>query len=340
MGRGVIAMQPHPQRPGGRPVRTLGLAIIATAAPLLLAACGPDVPNATPTASSSPRSTTRVQPSATASPSTVPFLVRRKRVKFGPEPSYATAGFSEPTRIDNRWFPLRPGTRFVYEGKSEDDGTLYPHRFVMTVTDLVKVIGGIPNVVVWDEDYISGKLRETELSFYAQSDSGDVWHFGEHPEEYDEHGALEDAPTWMHGYQGASAGIIVQADPSPGTPSYAQGWAPAVDWTDRAEVHSTLDSYCVVRATCYRNVLVVAEFSQDERYASQYKYYAAGVGNIHVGFGGDDPTHEKLDLVRVERLGAPALEAVRTKARKLERHAYQVSQEAYGKTAPMTVATR
>ena len=31
---------------------------------------------------------------------------------------FATARFSESTTVDNAWFPLRPGTRHVYEGSS------------------------------------------------------------------------------------------------------------------------------------------------------------------------------------------------------------------------------
>src|SRR5205823_8562162 len=54
------------------------------------------------------------------------------------------ASFDHSTQIDTPWMPLKPGTRFVYEGTSaEDDGTLVPHRIVVHVTDLTKVIGGI-----------------------------------------------------------------------------------------------------------------------------------------------------------------------------------------------------
>jgi len=39
--------------------------------------------------------------------------------------------------------PLKPGTRFTYEGTTiEDDGAAVPHRVVINVTDLTKVIGG------------------------------------------------------------------------------------------------------------------------------------------------------------------------------------------------------
>ena len=60
-----------------------------------------------------------------------------------------------------------------------------PHRFVMNVTDLTKVIGGVRSVVTWDLDYTDGELVEAELAFFAQDKEGNVWRMGEYPEEYD-----------------------------------------------------------------------------------------------------------------------------------------------------------
>src|SRR5512135_3166857 len=61
-----------------------------------------------------------------------------------------SARFTRSTRIDNPWLPLTPGTRFVYEGTSvEDDGKTVPHRIIVNVTDLTKLIGGVRAVVTW-----------------------------------------------------------------------------------------------------------------------------------------------------------------------------------------------
>src|SRR5207244_2569300 len=79
------------------------------------------------------------------------------------------------------------------------------------------------------------------------------------------------------GLEGAKAGIAMLAEPRPGTPSYAQGWGPSVNWSDRASVYDTGSQTCVP-AACYRDVLVTDEFNRDERGAHQLKYYAPGVG--------------------------------------------------------------
>jgi len=55
--------------------------------------------------------------------------------------------FDQSTTIENEWFPLQPGTQFIYEGSSVEGGKRLPHRVVFTVTDLTKVIDGVRTVV-------------------------------------------------------------------------------------------------------------------------------------------------------------------------------------------------
>ena len=252
--------------------------------------------------------------------------------------AFDSSRFTRSITIANEWLPLRPGTRFVFEGTTiEDDGTAVPHRVEITVTDLAKRIGGVRAAVTWDLDYSDGELVEAELAFFAQDTSGTVWRMGEYPEEYDE-GKFVAASPWIHGLQEARAGIMMPAQPQVGTPSYAQGWGPAVDWTDRGQVDQVGQKTCVPVA-CYDDVVVIAETSQSEPDAQQLKYYARGVGNVRVGWrGAGEKTKETLELVRVEQLDARALAAARAKALELERSAYQRSKAVYGHTPPAEVS--
>jgi hypothetical protein len=249
--------------------------------------------------------------------------------------AFDAASFRQSIPIVNEWMPLKPGTRFVFEGTTiEDDGTAVPHRIVINVTDLTKMIGGVRAAVTWDLDYSDGELVEAELAFFAQDTSGTVWRMGEYPEEYEE-GKFVAAKPWIHGIEEARAGIMMQARPGLGTPSYAQGWGPAVDWTDRGQVDQMGQKTCVP-VRCYEDVLVIAETSQSEADAQQLKYYARGVGNIRVGWrGAGEKTKETLELVRIEQLSAAELSAVRDKALALERSAYQRSKSVYGRTTPV-----
>jgi hypothetical protein len=242
--------------------------------------------------------------------------------------------FVRSTQIDNRWLPLKPGTRFTYEGTTvEDEGTSVPHRIVVNVTDLTKMIGGVRAVITWDLDYSDGELVEAELAFFAQDSTGAVWRMGEYPEEY-EGGKFVAAKPWIHGFEDARAGIEMLAEPRLGTPSYAQGWGPAVGWTDRGQVDQMGQRTCVP-AGCYEDVLVIAEVSAAEPDAQQLKHFARGVGNVRVGWrGGADPTKETLELTRVEQLDAAGLAEVRASALELERNAYQRSKVVYAHTPP------
>jgi len=241
--------------------------------------------------------------------------------------------FDPSTKIDNPWFPLKPGTRWVMKGFTTEGGKRVPHRLVTTVTDLTKVIDGVRTVVLWIEDYRAGQLMEAELAFYAQDKHGTVWALGEYPEEYED-GKFSKAPAWIHGLQDARAGIAMPANPRLGTPSYSQGWGPAVSWTDRGKVDQMGQKTCVP-LRCYEDVLVVAETSKAEPDAEQLKHYARGVGKVRVGWrGAGEKLQEVLELAELSQLTPDALAKARAAALKLEKSAYKISKDVYGRTSP------
>jgi hypothetical protein len=155
---------------------------------------------------------------------------------------------------------------------------------------------------------------------------------GEYPEEY-ENGVFVDAPAWIAGFKGARPGIKMQAEPQEGTPSYSQGWGPAVNWTDYGRVDQMSLETCVP-VDCFQDVLVIAESSLEEADAFQLKYYAHGVGEVRVGWRGADATKETLELVEVVQLSPEALAEVRALALEQEERAYKISKEVYDQTPP------
>jgi hypothetical protein len=248
-------------------------------------------------------------------------------------PQPGPSGFSNPTRIDNRWFPLAPGTQFLYEGRANRGKGQRRHRVVFTVTDLTKVIDGVRTLVLWDRDYNAGVLQENEITFHAQDDDGTVWNFGEYPEEY-RGGRLAGAPdTWLAGTARARAGIVMLAKPRLGAPSYLQGFAPDIEFADRARVYRKGLRVCVP-VGCYDNVLLTDEWNPAEPGAHQRKYYASGVGTIRVGAAGEDTEGETLVLAKVRRLSRPAMAFVRREALKLDARAYRTRSDVYGQTPP------
>jgi len=250
-------------------------------------------------------------------------------------PEFDAGNFDNPTTIDNQWFPMEPGTMWAYEGTAldEEENTTIDRRIVFIVTDLTKEIEGVRTVVAWIEDFTDGELGEKEIAFYAQDNSGNVWYFGEHPEDY-EGGEFIEAPTWIAGFEEARPGIVISGDPQLGMPNVYQGWGPEAEWSDYGRVEQMGLEICVP-VDCYKDVLENAEASLTEPGAFQLKYYTPGVGEIRIGWRGDDPTQEQLEMVEFRQLSADELADVHAQALALEQHAYEVSPDAYGETLPM-----
>ncbi len=236
----------------------------------------------------------------------------------------ATAGrqaaFSHPTQVSNRLFPLVPGTEFRYRGRIVEGRQVTPHSVVFTVTDVTKMVGGVRTVVAWDRDFREGKLQEQELALFAQDDHGNVWNFGEYPEEY-ENGKFTGAPsTWIKGAAGAYGGIHVLAAPADGA-QYVEGRVPSIDFYDLSRVVST-----GLR-------VVVDEWSPgDPKSGHQIKFYTPGTGLVRVGARGGD-SQEFLTLTTVRRLGSTEMTQLRTAVVAMDQRGFRVS-KAYRAAAP------
>lgn len=263
---------------------------------------------------------------ATAAPGPKELCGRGSAIDFDP------GEFPASPRIDNKWFPLKPGMQYTTDGTvTSADGTS-AHKVVHTITGLTKVIDGVNTLVMWDRDYSDGELAESELAFFAQSEDNSVWLFGEYPEEY-ENGKFVGAPsTFISGIAKAQAGIAMQGHPRTGTPAYVQAYAPKVDFLDCGDVLKT-DQHVCVRTGCYDDVLVIDEFNPLEPpdAGHQRKFYSAGTGLVQVTAEGGDQ-QETMDLVKIRKLSEEQLRKVNEQALELENHAYEVSKDVYAKT--------
>lgn len=232
--------------------------------------------------------------------------------------------------IDNQWWPLKPGTQLSWQGQALDGEDVIRRRIVFTVTDLTKEIAGVKTLVGWDRDFNDGVLIESELIFLAQDKQGNVWHFGQYSEIWDE-GQYDGGSAWLVGYlDGAKAGILMPGDPRVGMPAYSEGFAPPpYFWDDYARVYRMGVRTCVP-AGCFNDVLVTEEYEPTIPGQSQLKYYARGVGNVRTGWLGDDEEQEELGLVRSITLTPAQLAEARAEALKLEARA-----TLYGLTQPI-----
>jgi hypothetical protein len=250
--------------------------------------------------------------------------------------AFDPAEFEDPTLIDNRFLPMTPGTQLVLEGRANRTGELLPHTVTFTVTDLIKVIDGVPTRVVWDVDENEGEVVEAELAFFAQDDAGNVWNLGEYPEEYEDGFFLGAPSTWIAGLADAEAGIHMLDFRDVGL-TYLQGYAPEIDFLDCAEVVAEDVMECDIPAApggCFENGVLTHERSPlDPEGGIQTKYHAPEVGIAKVG-ALDDPEGETLVLRESVSLDQESLAAARQEALKLDQRGYRVS-EVYCQTEPI-----
>jgi hypothetical protein len=186
-------------------------------------------------------------------------------------PRMRPADFGGP--VDNPYFPLTPGSRWVYEGRKAEGN----ERTVVEVTRDAKTILGITAVVVHDTVTKDGNVKEDTFDWYAQDRRGNVWYLGEDTKEYENGAVVNTKGSWEAGVNGAQAGIIMQAKPKAGATyrqEYYKGQA-----EDFATVLGTTKSV-KVPAGSYRDVLKTKDFTPLEPKLLEHKYYARGVGVV------------------------------------------------------------
>jgi len=182
------------------------------------------------------------------------------------------SGFS--ARVDNPWYPLKPGSVYVYRGVKDRE----PAREVMTVTHRTRVIDGAPCVVVRDLLYLSGRLEERTTDWYTQDAKGNVWYFGERTAELDKKGRVTNTMgSWMAGVHGATPGIFMFAHPKAGR------WARQEYYKGQAEDHFmvlNLRSAVSVPYISTSRALLTKEWTPLEPGVIDHKYYVRGIGTV------------------------------------------------------------
>ena len=173
------------------------------------------------------------------------------------------------TKVDNEYFPMKPGTTFIYEGGSE--------RGEMTVTQDTRMIMGVECIVVDHREWEGYTIIEKTYDWFAQDKEGTVWYFGEDTKEYEEGKVVSTKGSWEAGVDGAKPGIIMPSDPKVGQ-SYHQEYYPG-EAMDMARVLSSNASITVPYGS-FDHVLETKEWTPLQPIFYEKKYYVRGVGPL------------------------------------------------------------
>jgi hypothetical protein len=179
------------------------------------------------------------------------------------------------TKIDNRYWPMEPGTRWTYLELDPDGGEL---TVEVTVTIATKTIAnGVEARVVRDTVRQGGEVVEDTFDCYAQDAAGAIWYLGEDTAEFDGGEIVSRDGSFEAGVDGALPGIAVPADPRPGM-SYRQEYF-AGEAEDNGAILS-VDELVEVPYGCFDGALLTRDTNALEPDVAELKLYAPGVGPV------------------------------------------------------------
>jgi hypothetical protein len=223
---------------------------------------------------------------------------------FGP--AFA-ASFVDPREIGdtvepNPFFPLIAGSERTYEKTIVEDGETIVETVTTTVTDAIKLIDGIPCIVVRDVEESSEGSGEDTDDWFAQDVDGNVWYCGEISRELEtfEGDDPEEAEivsvdgSWKAGRDGAEAGMLIPAAPNVGDVIRQELlYGEAEDVIEILAVDATESAPA---ASCDGTCLKTRDFSPLEPGNEENKFYAPGVGLI---VELDPESGERLELIEL-----------------------------------------
>ncbi len=199
-------------------------------------------------------------------------------------PSMTGTTFSDPTRIDNPYFPLTPGTVNTYVAESNGETEL----IIVETLHSTRLVMGVTCVVVRDRVYQDGLLIEDTHDWYAQDDLGNVWYMGEEVDdyEYDDDGnvlAVTHGGAWEAGKDVAGVGAIAQPGhlmrglPLPGAGYHQEFYAGQAE--DTGLVVALNVPVTLADGTTYY-CLETRDATRLDPGADEFKYYAPGIGPV------------------------------------------------------------
>ena len=205
-------------------------------------------------------------------PSNTPATYPHDQVSTEYSPEINRADFS--TNITNKYFSLPVGKKMTFEGITAEGVN---ERIVIEVLPETKIIENIETITYLDRVYNNDQLVEETKDYLAQHINGDVWYFGEDVNNF-ENGKLKDhAGTFLHGKDGAKAGIWMKANQNVGD-SYRQEYykGEAEDIRNTVAVGVTVATHMGVYTDCVK----VYDWTPLDKTSKEHKYYCPKTSSL------------------------------------------------------------
>lgn len=245
------------------------------------------------------------------------------------------AKFVDPMLDTNPYHPLQPGIQWVRGGSTLVGGREVPYQVISTMSDVIRVIDGVPAVAMLDESEDAGEIAQVGIDYLALDSDGNVWLVGGYTEEFEGGEFTNSEDHWLGAADEATVGVLAPAEVTMSTPFWCIGGDaeedPSVGLPEEIGV-----SNCVAFG-CFDDIRVVQE-GQSGAPDNEIKFYAPGVGVVRNVPLNASLHQDRFELLNLIELSPDGLAEVSQRVLDLEEHARQVAPEIFGDTPLSTRA--
>lgn len=195
------------------------------------------------------------------------------------------------TEITNKYFALPVGKKLTYETTEQGRVT---ERIEIEILPDTRNIEGVETVVYLDKEYKDGQLVEETRDYLAQHKNGDVWYFGEDVDNYSNAILLNHSGSFLHGKDGAKAGIWMKAEQRVGDSYRQESYVGhAEDMRDTVATGETVST----KSGTYTDCVKVYDWTPLEKSSREYKFHCPQIGAL--ALTEDLETGSRSELVNV-----------------------------------------
>jgi hypothetical protein len=201
-------------------------------------------------------------------------------------------------QIDNPYFPLVPGDRYVYRETEEGEKL----RVAVGVSSRTKrIANGITARIVHDRVTERGRVIEDTFDWYAEDSAGNIWYLGEDTAEFEDGEIRTREGSFEAGVDGALAGVVMPADPRPGTTYRQEHYAGHAE--DNGEI-LRVGEIVETPLGQYEGAVVTRDTIATEPDVLEYKFYVPDLGPVlAIGISGGAGREELVSVEEVDPAG-------------------------------------
>lgn len=184
--------------------------------------------------------------------------------------------FRHPREITNAYLPLALLRQDILEG-TEDGKKIRIERTMKAEIHKTFQVGDktVEVLVMEDREIEDGELSEVALDYFAQSDDGTVYYFGEDVDEYKDGKVISHKGSWLYGKDTQTPGIIIPGNPKVGDKFKSEDVSETINESNEVvSISETVTTPAGVYHDCVRIREALADGS------IEYKCYAKGVGVV------------------------------------------------------------